>query len=367
MSGRSRWWGALLVWFAGSLGCSELPVPPYDAGAPPDGPPPPTTFGPQPLTPISVEAVALAADDSGIYWTSPANNLWVLAPEIPIPLPLGTDAGKTVSCFGPTAPLLSSSYAFWMGGDRATLHRTRKDGTADDHLAAVAEGDSLTSDGNSIFWTESSRTYAAGYADGSVIRTLSQDAPAGSPVSTLLLSFDQIYSLAVVDGAAYWTPAPNATIYYSDVWTGTIQALAGGDFGTKIPGLQSPYGLTGVGGDLYFGFYQDLWTTGLGRLAAGGGAEQAIATLPTEEYGATLAVADGWLFASTNPGARSCNEPPTFHLYAAPLDGGPPKLIAVGMQTPAIVAPQGIVFVDAAKHLVALPTREVAAIVSPVP
>jgi len=369
MLGRPRWWGgwfgSLMFVVAAVSGCSQLPsTDGKEITADPNAPPP-ATHGPRPLTPVDVDAVALAADDSGIYWTSTANKLWVLPAQVPLPVPLAADPGVTVWCTGPTPPLLSSSDVFWMGGDRATLHRTPKDGTADERLATVSEGDHLASDGTVIYWIESGRTYGAGSIDGSVIRFLPRDAAAGSPPTTLLLSFDAISSLAVVDGTAYWTPFPNATVYYADIWSSTVPALAGGATGAKLPGLHSPYGLANLGGQIYFDYYQNLWTTGLAGLTAGAG-EQSIAVLPTLEYGVGLAVADGWLLASTDPNG-TCGETPAFNLFATPIAGGTPKLIVQGMRTPAIAAPQGIVFVDAQKRLVALPTAELATTISPVP
>src|SRR5262249_61617281 len=121
------WWFGLLVSFvsfAAALGCSQLPS--YDGKEIASDPnaPPPATHGPRPLTPVDVDAVALAADDSGIYWTSSANKLWVLPAQVPLPVPLAADSGGIAQCSTPTPPLLSPSDVFWMGADRATLHRT---------------------------------------------------------------------------------------------------------------------------------------------------------------------------------------------------------------------------------------------------
>jgi hypothetical protein len=252
-----------------------------------------------------------------------------------------------------------------MGGDRATLHRTRQDGTADERLAAVASGDALVTDGSALYWTESARGYADGYVDGSVIRSLPRDAGPGSAPTTLLLSFSAISSLAVSGGIAYWTPYPNATVYYSDVWSAPVPALARGQLGAKLPGLRSPYALTRAEGELYFAFFQDLWTSGLARLTAAG-VEASLAMLPTSEYDVHLAVADRWLLASTNP-HPGCLAEPALNLFATPLAGGIPKLIAKDMRTSAVAAPEGIVFVDGSKHLVALPPDQIDRIVSPVP
>jgi hypothetical protein len=353
---------------AAALGCSQLPS--YDGraiAADPNAPPPPATHGPRQLTPVDVVAVALAADASGIYWTSPTNKLWVLPAQVPLPVPLAADSGVAVPCTGPTAPLLSSSHVFWMGSDRATLHRTPKDGTADERLAAVNDGDHLAGDGSAVYWTESARIPDGDDSiDGSAIRSLPRDATSGSPPTTLLLSFDAISSLAVADGTAYWTPFPNATVYDANIWSSTVAALAGGASGTELGGLRSPYDLTSFGGQIYFAYYPDLWTTALGRLAADGG-EQSIGVLPDGDGDVSLALADGWLLASAASGADGCGGNPSQRLWATPLAGGAPKLIAQGLRTAAIAAPQGIVFVDASQHLVALPTTELAATISPVP
>jgi hypothetical protein len=124
-----------------------------------------------------------------------------------------------------------------------------------------------------------------------------------------------------------------------------------------------PYAVTTTDVDLLFAFYVDYWTSGVARLPRNG-APQAIATLPRDDSVIGLAAVDAWALASTNPGF-GCSE--TLNLSAVPLAGGAPKLVAQSMHTPAIVAPQGIVFVDADRHLVALAPSELATIVSPVP
>ena len=83
---------------ASGLACSQTPLVPDDAGG--TGAPP--ASGPRPLTTVPIDAVALAADDSGIYWTSPSNELWVLrAPGgVPARLAVGGPRGSRAATSG---------------------------------------------------------------------------------------------------------------------------------------------------------------------------------------------------------------------------------------------------------------------------
>ena len=350
-----------------ALGCSALPLPPHDDAASATEAPSTTALGPRPLTPAHVDAIALAGDDSGIYWTSPANELWVLPAGSPIPVRLASDPGVTDSCSTPTPPLVAASHVFWVAGNRATLHRTRKDGTGDDRIAITTSGNHFTTDGSAIYWTALASDEAK---DGSVVLSLREDAAADAAPTALVHTapYDGISSLAAVGGALYWTPYPTlATIYYADIWAGTVEALAGGGAGAKLPGPQSPYALTSAGGDVLFAFYPDRFTTGLAHFTTPG-EPQIVATLPPDDgFLAGLSAAGGWLLATTYPSDYSCGQPPVLHLYATPLAGGAPKLLETALRTPAAAAPQGIVFVDAARRLMALPADQIERTVSPVP
>ncbi|HEY7376138.1 MAG TPA: hypothetical protein VIF57_28510, partial [Polyangia bacterium] len=230
MLGRSRSLGglvlALWVSLVAAIGCSQqLLAPDADAGAGADTTPP-APLGPRLLTPAHVDAVALAADDSGIFWTSPANELWMLPAGSAIPVRLASDPGVTDSCSTPTPPLLTAAHVFWVAGNRATLHRTRRDGGGDDRIATTTAGGHFTSDAGAIYWTAPASAEAD---DGSVVLSLSEDAAPGSPPTTLVRTdpSDGISSLAAVGGSLYWTPCPaHATMYYSDIWAGTVEALA---------------------------------------------------------------------------------------------------------------------------------------------
>jgi hypothetical protein len=346
-----------------ALGCSQLPIPPHGDGGATDGPPS-TMHGPRALTPFRVDAVALAADDSGIYWISPANGLWFLPAGFPIPVPLAPDAKPgPYCCWCTTPPVPAGSSVFWVGSNQSGLHRTRKDGGGDEIAVALPTIGRLAGAAGGVYWTEGTSSNG----DGGVIRALAVDAAPGSTPATLVqLGFDQdISSLAAGDDALYWTPydAVGSTVYTAMLWTAPLGLLANGGAGTALEAFGSPYAATSTDADLLFAFDIDYWTSGIARLPRNG-APQPIATLPRDDSVVGLAAVDAWALASTNPGF-GCSA--TLNLFAVPLAGGAPKLVAQGMRAPAIAAPQGIVFVDADGHLVALAASELATIVSPVP
>ena len=366
MSGRSRWWGGLssLIGLAMAASCSQLPIPPYNDGGAGDTTPP-MTLGPHALTPVPVDAVGLAADDSGIYWTSPANELWVLPPGAPLPVPLTLDSHPGLSCSFAPPPVPTASHVFWSSSNPTAIHRTRKDGSGDETLASPASAwpGRLAADTSSVYWSD-----RVPDGEGGAVRALPLDAPAASTPTTLVraASDQDIYSLAAHRDALYWTPFKAvASSYMSTLWSATLDELAQGSGGAAVDAPRSPYALTSTGGDLLFAFYADPWTSSIARLPVGG-APQTMGTLPTGESVLGLAAVDGWALASTDPGG-GCNLAPLMNLYATPLAGGTPKLIAQGIRAAAIAAPQGIVFVDADRHLVALPADQIDGMVSPVP
>jgi hypothetical protein len=193
-------------------------------------------------------------------------------------------------------------------------------------------------------------------------------APGSMPATLVQVGFDQDISLlAARDGTLYWTSyiSVGSTVYSAMLWRAPLDALANGGAGTSLDAAGNPYAATSIDADLLLAVFFDYWTTGIARLPRDG-APQPIATLPRDESVVGLAAIDTWALASTNP-SFGCGATPALNLFAAPLAGGTPKLVARGLRAPAIAASQGVVFVDADRHLVALPASELATTISPVP
>ena len=77
-------------------------------------------------------------------------------------------------------------------------------------------------------------------------------------------------------------------------------------------------------------------------------------TLPIEQIGEGFAIAGDSLLVTAANLSRGCGTTPSLNLFAAPVDGGPPSLIANQMRTAAIAAPAGIVFVAVDGRLTAM-------------
>jgi hypothetical protein len=345
-------WLSLLL----ALGCAARSL---DPGNPP-------ASGPRALTPVPVDAAELAADDSGIYWTSPASALWVLRPGAETPERLTADAASPTGRW-PSPPLLAPAHVFWSRWEGAKqIHRTRKDGTADEVVATTAGDTNLDTDGSNVYWTEDTGQFGG----AGVVHALPADAPAGSAPQTLVEVWAAyaVCSLAARGGALYWTPCAEigATTYQATLWVGTVEALAGGDPGAAIAAApRDPFALTFAGDDLLSATHPDLYTTSLARLP-GGGAPQTIATLPREAFFAGMAATRDWLLVTSTDGqAHAPGQARALRLSAAPLAGGPLEILVDGIRTPAIVGGPGVLFVDASGHLVALPIDEIAATISP--
>ena len=352
-------------WLVGAIcavaACAVDPVqqiaataPAPDASSPDASPPPPP--GMRALSDAPIDAFALAADSSGIYWTTPANELWVLRAEQGAPERLAADAEAGPYCQAPSPPLLAGGFVFWLGSARSALHRTRADGTADDVVIARAvRGDNLAADDANVYWTEVLGSYGQG---AGAIRVLPlAAAPGDAPVTLVTAAVnEEIASLAIRDGVLYWTPfgAIGATQYSSTMRRAPVAALTGGDSGVVVGVPSSPSGLFAATDALYFTHFPNLWTTALARLPASGPPVETLVTLPVEQSGEGVAIAGDSLIVTAASLSRGCGSTPSLNLFAAPVDGGPPSLIADQMRTAAIAAPAGIVFVAVDGRLTAM-------------
>ena len=157
--------------------------------------------------------------------------------------------------------------------------------------------------------------------------------------------FKAISSLASCEGSLYWTSftSVGSTMYYADLFGGRTDGLLQGETGTLIDS-NDPYGVTATGGSLLYGDHRDIWTTALLSGPASGPANP-LSILPVDEILAGVVATEEWLIVTgrSNVGIE---------LSVAPRSGAGLVQIAKGLQTPAILGPAGITFVDASGALV---------------
>jgi hypothetical protein len=251
--------------------------------------------------------------------------------------------------------VLAGGDVFWLGSARSALHRTRADGTGDDVVARAVRGDNLVADAAHVYWTETLGSYGQG---AGAVHMLPFAAAPGTAPTTLVTAAvnEEIASLAIRDGVLYWTPfgAIGATAYSSVMRRAPVAALADGDAGVIVGVPSSPFGLFAAADALYFTHFPNLWTTAVARLPAAGTPVETIVTLPIEQSGEGFAIAGDSVIVTAASLSRGCGTTPSLNLFAAPVDGGPPSLIADQMRTAAIAAPAGIVYVAADGRLTAM-------------
>jgi hypothetical protein len=297
------------------------------------------------LTTQSVPAVRLATNGSAVFGITDHNGIWSLA--------AGDNAIRTLVPPGDTTEysdewgsrfVASGNDLYWLDRTAGALHRTWANLAVDEVLAAGLDTpDTLVVDDARIYWSEVSYMHQS----GGVIRFLPRDAPGATPATlTSVDSSHAISSLAVSGGTLYWTSfiSIGATVYYAGLFAASTDALLHGGSGTLIDGA-NPYGATAVGADVIYGYYRDSWTTALVDDSVGSGSTNLLSILPIEVGLVGLALADEWLIVSGRSEVGT-------ELYVAPRDGAGLVRIAQGLQTPAIVGPAGITFVDASGALV---------------
>ena len=328
---------------------------------------PPAPFKSGVLLEAPVDAVALGADDSGIYWTSAANELWVLRTGASAPERLAIGAPPPATCNQATAPVLTAIYAFWAPTDRASIHRTRKDGTGDEIIAPATRAE-IAVDADNVYWTE----ILPGPADlgqgGGVVLSLPHGAAPGSaPAKRVQVSsYDEVWALAVFDGSLFWsdTEVVGTTVSYANLAWGPLSGLDGTWRGWAVNLYGNSRGLSVAGGHVYVASEDPMYVTSLARLSSKGEA-QTIGTLPGHGGTRGVAVVDDWVLVSVASG--TCSQPASVDLAAIPVGGGEPRPVATGLHTAAVALGPGIVFVDGSNRLVAMSARDVEAILTPSP
>jgi hypothetical protein len=310
-----------------------------------------------PLTTTPVQGVQLVSDDHAVYGLTRAGAIWALdvGAATPRRLVAAVDSQYPASSESDGYVLLASAGEdlFWTDRFRNALHRTHKDGSADDLLAINLQSPGMVAaDDNRVYWLED--TYQN--QGGGVIRSLPLDAAPGDPAATLVKAgqFDSISSIAAANGALFWTPFDSigSTVYYASLLTAPVATLLAGGAGTGIACVGQPYGVVASEGKLYFGYYRDLWTTVVAGLSDSGGTSSLLSILPVDVYMTGVTVSGDWLLVTgAAVGGRQ-------DLYVAPASGAGMVIVAHGLGTPAIVGPSGVTFIDSSGRLVAFPLSE---------
>ena len=304
------------------------------------------------LTTESVEAVQLATNGSAVFGITDHNGVWSLPP--------GDTAVRMLVAPGDRAApsgewgsrlVAAGNDLYWVDRAAGALHRTRADASADEVLADGLNGvDTLAVDDTRVYWSEV--TYIR--QGGGIIRSLPRDAAPRDPPATLV-SVDMmsaISSLAASGGTLYWTSFKSigTTMYGAGLFAGSVEALLLGGSGAPLEG-NNPYGVTAIGGAVFYGYHRDLWTTALVDLPFTGRAGDLLSILPINVRLAGVAVTQSWLIvtAKSNVGTE---------IYIAPRNGAGLVRIAQGLRTAAIVGPAGVTFIDASGALVFIDTDD---------
>lgn len=298
------------------------------------------------LTTGSVQAVQLATNDGVVFGMTDHNGIWTFAPgdtAVRMIVPPGDTMvypGDWGSRF-----VVSGTELYWLDRAAGALHRVGLDGTGDQILAAGLGGpDTLAVDANNIYWSELNLAHQG---EG-IIRSLPRNAAPGDPPVTLVAvgNYDAISSLDASGGALYWTSfiSSGSTMYFASLTGASTDALLHGGNITQFD-AQNPYGVRLIGGHLFYGSLRNPSTTELFDNSAADGSSVLLSILPIDVRLAGLAVTDEWLIVTG--GSRAGTE-----LYVAPRWGAGLVMIAKGLQTPAILGPAGITFVDASGALV---------------
>lgn len=340
----------------GALGCGgalpgDSPAGPFKSGVLFDAP---------------IDAVALATDASGVYWTSGANELWVLRTGAAAPERLASGSPPPGTCYQASAPFLASTQVFWAPADRLSIHRTRKDGGGDEILAHATRAE-VAVDADNVYWTDINPGPAFTGEGGGVVLSLPHGAAPGSTPSkrVQVSSEDEIWAIAVFDGSLFWsdTLVAGTTVYFAVLRWGPLSSLDGtwGGWGIKLSGDSRR--LSVAGGSVYAASEDPMYVTSLARLSAKGEA-QTIGTLPGHGGASGVVVVGDWVLASV-ASTTGCGQPASLDLAAIPVGSGPPRPVVTGMHTAAVAMGPGIVFVDSSNRLVAMSPGDVDAILTP--
>jgi hypothetical protein len=241
-----------------------------------------------------------------------------------------------------------------MGAGGGTLHRTRRDGAADELLATGLAGPGNPAvDGDRVYWSEVRG--GPGGGAGAIASLPLEAAPGTAPDRMVSLGlYDEVTSLAPAGGNLYWTfAAVGASRYLSSLSLAPVSALLGGQTTDRLYTDRRPYGLAPIGDTVALGSYLSSGTSAVAWLAPPDGPLRPVAVLPLESTVVGLAAVDELLLASAGPGP-ACGVAPSYGLYVIPRAGGARALAADGLAAPAAVGPWGAAYVDQGHTLLLL-------------
>jgi hypothetical protein len=314
------------------------------------------------LTAVPVDAVTIAADESGVFGMTSDNAVWALPARGEAPQIVARDTGaRFPSCNEGGRMITAGNDLFWVASRALSdhhwmtvLHRTSKDGSRDEVVAddlLIDDFITLVADDTSLYWND----IVSVTEGGARIRAFPRNAPIGTPPVTVATvpTGNEIASVAVNEQSLYWTPfrAIGSTAFPGELWTGAKRALAAGD-STSARQLSSASarGLVTHGDDLFFTYLPDLWSARFARWSAAG---EVIDLVELKDGLDSLVFVDRWAILSISGGSCGRN---TRRLVAVPTSAGsgPPTTIAEGAVTPVALGAEGITFVNAQQQLVAI-------------
>ena len=159
------------------------------------------------LSETPIDAFALAADSSGIYWTTPANELWVLRTEQGAPERLAADAEAGPYLPGAVAAAARGRLRL-LDGLGATRRCTGRapTGGGDVVIARAVRGDNLAADAAQHLLDGGAGQLRPGRGRRfACCRIAARRAPPPLTLVTAAVN-EEIASLAIRDGVLYWTP-----------------------------------------------------------------------------------------------------------------------------------------------------------------
>jgi hypothetical protein len=318
------------------------------------------------LTAGPVDAVTIAADDSGVFGMTRDNAVWALPTGGDALQILAQDPGtRFPSCSESGRMITAGNDLFWVARRAlpdhhwtTVLHRTSKDGTRDEVVAddLLIDGFvTLAADDTFVYWNEIADLYNGG---GSV-RAFFRNAPAGTPPLTVatVSTWMEIASVTVDERSLYWTPfrAIGTTVPWGELWTGDKRALAAGDSTSARKLSDVLANAVGTHDDelflTYSGGFGDGWSSWFAHLSKEGAMTQ-LAHLQ-EAAADSIVFVDRWAILSLSSGG--CGDG-TRRLVAVPTSAGSGTMttIAEGAVTPVALGAEGITFVNADGALVAI-------------
>jgi hypothetical protein len=351
----------------GGVDAASTP-PPYDGGTDGDGGPRVRTVDlpSRQIGPLTGSPDAIAADDTGVYWLTHENELWMADHATgDVPRRLAAEAGKSIICSGYGRLAVADDQLFWAAEWWApgpgyvlnsALHRTTKaaeDATLVNNLA-LSDPISIAISGDDIYWNEGSGTGPD--VPSTFVRTLPRGAAPGDNPQNLVSvnGFYQIGGVTVVGSNLYWTKTfLGTTVFTPSLQRADLQALRQASAPPPTPVAARAWLVRGYEGYLYVARDTDLWHTVVTRIPDSIGPGTDLDDVFDDSAVAEIQFLDQWALTSVEQGGCGSLR---YTLLAIPTDGsGPAIQLATDLLTPGVLG-QGLSFIDAARmlYLVAL-------------